>query len=113
MMVLGSWLCVIGQTTQPTPLTRKEPTEDDFDKPPFSPNAYHLYYLVADATATVYSMEPVCGEIIAVDASSGETLCEVTTDLGGAYTLYIGAPRIVDLYVIVDGITYYGEIISN
>ena len=113
IIFLGSWLCVDAQTTQtPQP---KRLTSDKYGVKhrPQSPSDYHIYCLVEAGNMIVYSMEPLCGEIIATDALSGENLCEVTTDLGASYTFYIGSPRTVDLYVIVDGITYYCEITSN
>lgn len=115
MFIFLIWFVVKHNTILATPPIRVEPPEKDAPSvnSPQSPSDYHIYCIIEDGNMMVYSIEPLCGEIIANDASSGENLCEVTTDLGASYSFYVGSPRTVDLYVIVDGITYYCEITSN
>ena len=110
MIFLGSWLCVGAQTTQSTPSRLEKLDNQGISHHPQSPSNYHIYCLVEDGNVIVYSMEPLCGEVIANDTLSGEILCDVVTDLGGSYSFYVGSPRTVELYVIVDGLTYYCEI---
>ena len=113
MIFLGSWFLINAQTTQPVSPIRVQPIEDDTENYPQTPVTYHIYYILTDKYVTVYSMEPLCGEVIANDAMSGEPLCDVTTYLADSYSFYIGSPRVVNLYVLVDSRIYFCQINSN
>ena len=71
---------------------------------------YDIFCTVSGGQATVYSPNSICGEIVAIDALTGITLCNVTTDLWNGYSFSIPLSHPVMIYVTVDGTSYSCDI---
>ncbi|MDE6076156.1 MAG: hypothetical protein K2G29_00340 [Muribaculaceae bacterium] len=71
---------------------------------------YDIFCTVSGGQATVYSPNSICGEIAAIDALTGITLCNVTTNLWNGYSFSIPLSHPVMIYVTVDGISYSCDI---
>lgn len=99
-------------TTPPERTEKLNPKEDDRD-PNVIPQdfcAHSIYCTVSGGQATVYSPNSICGEIVAIDALTGITLCNITTNLWNGYSFSIPLSHPVMIYVTVDGISYSCDI---
>lgn len=94
---------------EPTSNTQRFKPQENTEKTsyPQNPANIAIYCTLVSDILTVYSHEPLQGEIEIIDNATGEQLCHGIADLGAGFTTYLQSTTSVTIYVTVDDQTYY------